>query len=128
MTNRVELETFDRLKYHEDCVKILEEKHCFPFLQKFNGSNEEIAKQFAFSFNGEKALVGNFSFRISEYVIAQTLEIIPEGEKYFKTKQFKEKSWTQFMCRSRVSSVNWNKGVPRSWLVHPWDEMVYIIQ
>ena len=128
MTNIVEPETFDRLKYHEDCVKILEEKNWLPFLQKFNGNNEEVTKQFSFSFNGEKALVGNVSFRISEDIIAQTLEISPKGEKYFKTKQFKEKSWTQFMSRSRVSSVNWKKGVPRSWLVHPWDEMVYIIQ
>ena len=64
------------------------------FLEKFNGNNEEVTKQFAFTFNGEKALIGNFSFRISEDTIAQTLEISPEGEKYFKTKQFREKSWT----------------------------------
>ena len=81
MTNRAEPEKFDRLKYHEDCVKILEEKHWLPFLHKFNGNNEEVTKQFAFSFNGEKALVGNVSFRISEDIIAQTLEIRPEGEK-----------------------------------------------
>ena len=128
MTNRAELETFDRLKYHEDCIKILEEKHWLPFLQKFNGNSDEVTKQFAFSFNGEKALVGNVSFRISEDTIAQSLGISPEGEKYFKTKQFRENSCTQFLSRSRVSSVNWKKGVPRSWLVHPWDEMVYIIQ
>ena len=24
--------------------------------------------------------------------------------------------------------MNWKKGIPRSWLVHPWDEIVYIIQ
>jgi hypothetical protein len=110
------------------CVKILREKQWLPFLEKFNGNNEEVTKQFAVSFNGEKALIGNHSFRISEDTIAQSITISPEGEKYFKTKQFKEKSWTQFMSRSRVSSVNWKNGVPRSWLLHPWDEMVYILQ
>jgi hypothetical protein len=24
--------------------------------------------------------------------------------------------------------VNWKKGIPRSWLVHPWDELAYLIQ
>jgi hypothetical protein len=33
-----------------------------------------------------------------------------------------------FISRSRVSSVNWKKGIPRSWLVHPWDELAYLIQ
>jgi len=119
---------FDSSQYHEDCIEILREIQWLPFLEKFHGSNEEVTKQFSFTFNGEKALIGNFSFRVSEDTIAQAIGISPEGEKYFKTKQFKEKSWTQFMSRSRVSSVNWKKGVPRSWLMHPWDEMVYILQ
>jgi hypothetical protein len=128
MAKRAEPEKFDSSKYHEDCVKILREKQWLPFLEKFNGNNEEVTKQFAVSFNGEKDLIGNRSFRISEDTIAQSINISPEGGKYFKTKQFKEKSWTQFMSRSRVSSVNWKNGVPRSWLLHPWDEMVYILQ
>jgi len=128
MTNRVEPSIFDSSQYHDDCISILKEKQWLPFLEKFCGSNEEVTKQFAFTFNGEKDLIGNFSFRVSEDTIAQSLGINPEGEKYFKTKQFKEKSWTQFMSRLRVSSVNWKKRVPRSWLMHPWDEMVYIIQ
>lgn len=119
---------FDSSQYHEDCISILKEIQWLPFLEKFHGSNEEVTKQFAFTFNGEKSLIGNFSFRVSEDTIAQSIWISPEGEKYFKTKQFKEKSWTQFMSRSRVSSVNWKKGIPRSWLMHPWDEMVYILQ
>ena len=128
MTSRVEPKTFDSSQYHEDCISILRDIQWLPFLEKFRGSNEEVAKQFAFTFNGEKALIGTFSFRVSEDTIAQATGVSPEGEKYFKTKQFKEKSWTQFMSRSRVSAVNWKKGVPRSWLVHPWDEMVYILQ
>jgi len=122
MTNMLEPSTFDSSQYYDDCIAILKEKQWLPFLEKFRGSNEEVTKQFAFTFNGEKALIDNFSFRVSEDTIAQSLGINPKGEKYFKTKQFKEKSWTQFMSRSRVSFVNRKKGVPRSWLMHPWDE------
>ena len=91
MANRVEPRTFDSSQYHNDCIAILKEKQWLPFLERFNGSNEEVTKQFAFTFNGEKALIGNFSFRVPEDTIAQSLGISPEGEKYFKTKQFKEK-------------------------------------
>ena len=61
MTNRAEPEKFDSSQYHEDRVTILREKHWFSFLEKFNGNNEEVTEKFAFSFNGEKALIGNFS-------------------------------------------------------------------
>ena len=44
MTNRVEPEKFDSSKYHEDCVKILRERQWLPFLEKFNGNNEEVMK------------------------------------------------------------------------------------
>ena len=100
MKNRVEPSVFDSSQYHEDCISILREIQWLPFLEKFHGSNEEVAKKFAFTFNGEKALIDNFSFRVSEDTIAQAIGISLEGEKYFKTKQFKEKSWTQFMSIS----------------------------
>ena len=47
---------------------------------------------------------------------------------YFKTKQFKDKSWPPFISRSRAVSVDWKKGISRSWLIHPWDGIDYIIQ
>jgi hypothetical protein len=27
-----------------------------------------------------------------------------------------------------VAAVNWKKGIPRSWLIHPWDELAYLTQ
>jgi len=70
MSNRVDPNTFDSSQYHDDYIAILKEKKSLPFLEKFNGSNEEVTKQFAFTFNGEKALLGNFTFRVSEDTIA----------------------------------------------------------
>ena len=90
MENRVEPENFDSSKFHEDCIKILREKQWLPFLEKFNGYNEEATKQFVFSFNGEKALIGNISFRISEDTIAQEIDINLEGGEYFKTSSSKK--------------------------------------
>lgn len=77
MTNRVEPSVFNSSQYHEDFISILREIQWLPFLEKFHGSNEEVTKQFTFTFNGEKALIGNLSFRVSEDTIAQSMGINP---------------------------------------------------
>ena len=128
MANRTESEQFDISKLHKDCVDILRAKQWLVFLENFNGHNELTTREFASSFIGERAKVGNLSFRVSKDIISHAIGISPEGEKYFKTKQCKEKPWTHFVSKSRVSAVNWKTGVPRSWLIHPWDEIVYVIQ
>ena len=65
---------------------------------------------------------------MSEDILAHTIRLPQQGERFFKTKQFEEKAWVPFLCRLRAGSVKWKKGVPRSWLIHPWDEVAYIIQ
>ena len=98
------------------------------FFEKFDGHNDNDSLSFADSFDGERAIVGNLNFRLTEDILAQIIGLPQQGEIFFKTKQLKEKAWIPFLCRSREGSVNWKKGIPRSWLVHPWDEIVYVIQ
>ena len=74
-----------------------------------------------------RATVGNITIRISEDVIAQITGLPQIGERYFKTKHFKDKSWATFVSKSMIVEVNWKKGIPRSWLIHPWDELTYLI-
>lgn len=114
MANRAEPLQFDPSRYHKDCVDILRAKCWLSFLEKHSGHNKQTAKEFVSSFNGERAVVGNLSFRVSEDTIAQAIGIILEGEKYFKTKQFKEKRWAPFISRSRLSAVHWKSGILRS--------------
>jgi len=106
MANQTEPQQFDPTEYHKDCIHIFREKQSLTFLEKFNGHNELAAREFSCSFNGERAIVGNLSFRVSEDTIAQVIGISLEGENYFKTKQFKEKTWTHFISRTRVSLVD----------------------
>jgi hypothetical protein len=88
---------------------------------------KKVALEFACSFNGERATVGNITIRIFEDVIVQITRLPQTGERYFKTKYFKDKSWAPFVSRSRIVAVNWKKGIPRSWLIHHWDELTYLI-
>jgi hypothetical protein len=128
MVSRYEPGRFVASEIHKDCMQILEQKQWLSFFEKFEGFCEGIALDFAYSFDGEKATVGNFILRITEDSLAVVTGLPQIGERYFKTKHFKDKSWVPFISRSRVASVNWKKGIPRSWLVHPWDELAYLIQ
>jgi hypothetical protein len=76
------------------------------FFEKFEGFCEGIALDFACSFDGEKAIVGNLSLRVTEESLALISGLPQTGEKYFKTKHFKDKSWVPFISRSRAASVN----------------------
>ena len=128
MSSRLEPEKFNPTDIHENCMEIFEKKHWVTFFEKFDGHNDHVSLVFAETFDGEKVVVGNLHFRLSEDILAQIIGLPQQGERFFKTKQFKEKAWIPFLCRSRAGSVNWKKGIPRSWLVHPWDEIVYVIQ
>lgn len=91
MANRTQPKQFDPSKFHKDCIDIFRANQWLTFLEKFNGQIELTTREFASSFTGERAVVGNLSFRVSEDTIAQAIGINPEGENYFKTKQFNEK-------------------------------------
>ena len=128
MSSRLEPAKFNPTDIHENCMEIFENKQWVTFFEKFDGNNEHVSLDFAETFDGEGVIVGNLHFRLSEGILAQIIGLSHQGEIFFKTKKFKEKAWIPFLCRSRAGSVNWKKGIPRSWLVHPWDEIVYVIQ
>ena len=128
MGSRIEPEKFNSFVIHEKCLEIFEKKQWVPFFDKFDGCNEKASWEFAHSFDGERATIGNFTFRLSKDILAQIIVLPQQGERFFKTKQFEEKAWVPFLCRSRAGSMKWKKGVPRSSLIHPWDEVAYIFQ
>ena len=114
MTSRLEPEKFNPTDIHEKCMEIFEKKQWVNFFEKFDGHNDNVSLAFAESFDGERSIVGNLNFRLSEDILAQIIGLPQQGERLFKTKQFKEKAWITFLCKSRAGSVNWKKGIPRS--------------
>ena len=128
MVSRYEPEKFDPSEIHKDYIQILEQNQWISFFEKFDGYCEKVALEFAYSFNGDMTTIDNITIRISENVIAQITGLPQTRERYFKTKHFKDKSWEPFVSRSRIAAVNWIKGIPRSWLIHPWNELTYLIQ
>ena len=106
MTARMEPATFNSNDIHESCLEIFANKQWINFFEKFNGHNEQASLAFAETFDGERVRVGNLQFRLSEDILAQVTGLPQQGERFFKTKQFKEKVWMPFLCRSRAGSVN----------------------
>ena len=76
------------------------------FFEKFYGHNDNVSLAFVDSFDGERATVGNLNFRLFVDILAQIIGLPQQGERFFKTKQFKEKAWIPFLCRLRAGSVN----------------------
>ena len=70
MVSRIELGKFDSSVIHEKCLEIFERKQWIPFFEKFDGYNEKVSMEFSHSFDGERAIIGNFTFRFFEYILA----------------------------------------------------------
>ena len=64
--------------------KILHQASWIPFLHKFSGYNLEVTRQFATTFDGSKAQVGNLILSISDEYISQVTGLTQTGEKWFK--------------------------------------------
>ena len=63
------------------------------FLQKFKGYNKEVTKNFARSFDGVEAEVGDLKFSVTEASITAATELPQEEEWWFKNKSFDERVW-----------------------------------
>jgi hypothetical protein len=70
MVSRYEPGKFVVSEIHKDCLKILEQKKWLSFFEKFEGFCEGIALDFAYSFDGEKSTVGNFTLKVTEDSLA----------------------------------------------------------
>ena len=96
-------------------------------MHKFSGCNLEVTRQFASTFDGSKAQIGNLILSISDKYISQVTRLPQIREKWFKKQYMEEKYWTPYINKSR-KVCNWVNGVSRSWLKSPWDEIAYLIQ
>ena len=119
MVSRIKPGKFYSSSIHEKCLETFYKKQWIPFFEKFDGYNEKVSLEFSRSFDSETDTVCNFNFILSEDILAQIIGLIQQEERFFKTKQFEEKTWIPFLCRIRVGSIKWKKGVLRSWLIHP---------
>ena len=74
-TLRQELGDISYLEAHTEVFQFFNDVGCYKFCKKIQGSHQQVAKAFALSFDGSKALIGKEEFMVDETLIAEVAEL-----------------------------------------------------
>ena len=85
------------------------------FCEKIQGSHQQVAEEFALSFDGSKEIIGKEEFLIDETLIIEVTELPSTLEKWFKTTISKDVELRSYL-KPEHREVVWKKSVPSSWL------------
>ena len=64
------------------------------FIRKFDGHNPSVARQFALSFDGFRAKVGDVQLEINEQFLSSTTSLPVMGQKWSKSYKVDNVPWT----------------------------------
>jgi len=96
------------------------------FIKKFHGHNLEMTRQFASTFDGLRAVIGDFELIIDQQALAEATGLSNTGEQWFKGKYDKENfHWNHFF--SRNSPKEFGKGLPVGLLKKKYYEFMLVI-
>jgi hypothetical protein len=104
----------------------LEDNGWLPFIQKFEGFNLYVARQFALTFDGCRAKVGDVQLEIDKQFISHAMGLPATGQRWSKNCKVEEVLWTLLFQSPRVTSCD--KGLPVNMLKHRWDDLLMIIK
>ena len=92
----------------------LEEFGWLSFIQKFDGFDLDIARQFTLTFDGCQAKVGDVQFQIDEKFLSLATGLPINGKIWSKNYKVEEVPWTLLFQSHKVSSCD--KGLPMTML------------
>jgi hypothetical protein len=104
----------------------LEEFGWLSFIQKFDGFNMIVARQFALSFDGGRAKVGDLQLEITEQSISSATGLPVIGEKWSKNYRVKDVPWTLLFRSRNVKSCG--RGLPAKMLKPRWYDLLMILK
>jgi hypothetical protein len=104
----------------------LEEFGWLPFIQKFDGFNPCVARQFALTFDGCRAKVGDVQLEIEEQFLSLAMGLPATGQRWSKNYKVEEVPWTLLFQSRKVSSCD--KGFPTNMLKQRWHDLLMIIK
>jgi len=96
------------------------------FIRKCEGYNPPVTKDFAQTFDGFRAKVGDLKLEVTEESIARAIGLSQEGEKWFKNAKLEGVPWSLFMV-SRNSTC-FPKGTPITLLKPRWHDLFMIVK
>jgi hypothetical protein len=104
----------------------LEEFGWLSFIQKFDGFNISVARQFALSFDGCRAKIGDLQLEVTEHSLSLATGLSVKGEKWSKSFKVNNVPWTLLFRSRTVRSCN--RGLPASMLKPHWHNLLMILK
>ena len=104
----------------------LEEFGWLSFIRKFDGFNIPVARQFALSFDGCQAKVGDLQLEVTEHSLSLATGLPVKGEKWSKSYKVNDVPWTVLFRSRTVRSCN--RGLPANMLKPRWHNLLMILK
>jgi hypothetical protein len=104
----------------------LEEFGWLSFIRKFDGFNIPVARQFALSFDGCRAKVGDLQLEVTEHSLSLATGLPVKGEKWSKSYKVNDVPWTLLFRSRTVRSCN--RGLPANMLKPRWHNLLMILK
>jgi hypothetical protein len=78
-------------------MRVFEQAGWLGFLERFQGSDHDLALEFAQSFNGRQATVRRLNILVSEESISRITSLPLQGERWYKNFKIPAENWAQFL-------------------------------
>jgi hypothetical protein len=104
----------------------LEKYGWIQFIRKFDGYNLAVARQFALSFDGGRAKVGDVQIEINEQFLSLVTSLPDTGQKWSKKYKVDDVPWTLLFQSRAVNSCD--RGLPTKMLKPCWYDLLMVIK
>jgi hypothetical protein len=123
---RIESNDSQAFLSHDDVVDDLTIFRWFKFIQSFEGFNLEDSQDFAQTFDGTRAKIGDLQLEVNDDSIAEAMRLSREGDHWFNNLKFEGIPWHLLMV-SKNSSYD-VKGTPIVLFKPRWHGLLIIIK
>ena len=90
----------------------------YDMFEKIVEHHIRVTKAFCQSFDGSRVQVGGLNFTVTEESILHAIDVLPEGERWYKRKTINE-DYSQYMLHAH-KNPDWSQGIQRSFLFKEW--------
>jgi hypothetical protein len=123
---RIEPNGVQTLLLFDNAREDLERNGWRVFVEKFEGFNLAVAQQFALTFDGCRAKIGDIQLELNEDFISSATGLPAEGQKWFKNSKVDEVPWPLLFTSRKINSCD--KGMPVTALKSRWHDLLAIIK
>jgi hypothetical protein len=100
----------------------------YGFCNTFQGHHTGVSMDFAESFDGFQAQVGNLTIQVSEHSISSSFSFPIDGERWFKKKEIPEKTYAISSSLKIIKIQNGAREFLSKWLKEEWRNTLPVVQ